>query len=504
MSDTFNQFKKQLNSGLQSKRWSLKSITAMILFAAIIAVFALFGFPNNFNNSAGMGAAAQVNDTLISIAEFQNESGRLEQMYAPLFGGNMGDAQRQFVRQQALENLITQEVAAQSAKKQGILATDVELQNMIVRELPYFQSEGRFQRDLYYRILEANRMTPAGFEDKLRKEKITQRTQRLFEAASQPLKFESEKLKALQESKINVGFARVDKDKVVGAMKVGNPQAELVNPEFAKKVQDYYEANKSEFEIAPQVRAQHILIKVDADTTEAQAKAKIEEIKQKAKSGDFAKLAAQYSEDQGSKAKGGDLGTFGKGNMVPEFETAAFSQKIGEVGEPIKSLYGYHLIKVNERKEGGLQPFEKVQLSIAQKLLATEAYEKEITTLEQALAKNDSAAVDAQLKKMGVNWEETGFFDLTADVIPKLQSPEASRVAFGMTQAQGLHPQLIRDGAERYVLRLKGTKKEPVAAGSEAQLAMIRERASDLFRSWIEEAKKSSSIERNPQILSGR
>jgi peptidyl-prolyl cis-trans isomerase D len=497
MSESFEKFRKQLGSGMKSQRWNLKSVTALVIFGAIIAVFALFGLPNRLNNGAqASGSAAQVNHTLISVADLRSESARLEQMYAPLFGGNMGDAQRQFVRQQALENLIFQEVSFQTAKKEGILATDAELQDMIVRELPYFQQNGRFQRDLYYQILEANHLTPAQFEEKLRKEKTNIRAQRLFEAAAQPLKIEVEKLKTLQENKLNIAFARLDKDKVISQMKSASVEAQLAKPEFAKKVQDYYAANRPEFDIQPEVKAQHILIKTGPQMTEAQAKTKIEEIQKRAKSEDFGKLAAQLSEDEGSKAKNGDLGFFHKGQMVPEFEKAAFSQKVGEVGEPVKTNFGYHLIKVTDKREGGLRPFEQVRMEIAQKLIASEAYEAEIKTLDEALAKNDTAAVDAQLKRMGVKWEETGFFDLNADMIPKLPSAEATKAALTLSEAQPNYPKVVRDGSEKFVLRFKGKKKEVSTDSQNLQAQLEKERANELFGSWIETAKKSTKIER--------
>jgi parvulin-like peptidyl-prolyl isomerase len=452
-----------------------------------------------------MGSAGRVNNTLIPLSDLRSESQRMEQMYAPLFGSaGLGDAQRQFVAQQALEGLINQELISQLAKKEGILATDTEIQDIIVKDIPAFQRDGRFQRDLYYGILEANHLNPTDFEAKLRKEKAGIRTQRLFEAAAHPLSFELEKLKTLQESKMNVSFARLDKEKVLKSMQVpaSEVSAKLANADFAKKVQDYYNANKAEFMVQPQVHALHILIKDDPKDPN-KAKNEIENVKKKAQSEDFGKLAKQYSQDPGSKDKGGDLGFFGKGQMVPEFEAAAFQQKIGVVGEPVKSPFGYHLIKVLERKEGGQRSFDEAKNEIAQKLIATETYDAEVKTLEEALAKGDAAAVDAQVKKMGASWEETGFFDLSADTIPKLNSAEASKAAFQLSEAKKIYPHLVRDNTEKFVLKLKEVKKESAAAAG-AIPDLARERSSDLFRNWVESAKKTAKIERNPGVLNAR
>ncbi|MGZ5280161.1 MAG: peptidylprolyl isomerase [Pseudobdellovibrionaceae bacterium] len=503
MSDSFNQFRKQVSGTFEGKRWSAKSITAMILFGAIILVFVLFGFPNNEMGAGGaaMGSAARVNNTLIPLADLRSESSRIEQMYPPLFGGaGMGDAQRQFVVQQALEGLINQELVSQMAKKEGILATDPEIQDVIVKEIPAFQKDGRFQRDLYYGVLEANRLNAADFESKLRKEKTGIRTQRLFEAAAVPLSFELQKLKMLQETKLNVAFARVDKEKILRSMQAPPSEvtAKLENADFYKKVQENYSANKAEFVIEPQVHAQHILIKIDEKTNESKAKALMEDVRKKAQTEDFGKLAKQYSQDEGSKDKNGDLGFFGKGRMVPEFEAAAFQQKVGAVGEPVKSQFGFHLIKVIERKEGGERSLIEVKTEIAQKLMATDSYDAEVKALEEALAKADSAAIDAQLKKMGATWDETGFFDMSADMVPKLNSPEASKAAFQLSDSKKIYPTLIRDNADRFVLKLKEIKKDTAAtavAGTNEQIA--RERSSDLFRTWVETGKKTAKIERN-------
>lgn len=498
-------FRKQIESGFKKDRVSMKSIVALVLFGAIIMVFVFFGLPSQLNGGAGSaGSAGRVNNTLISVSELRSESQRLEQMYAPMFGGqNIGAAQRQFFQQQALESLIAQELAAQIAKKEGILATDKEIQETIVKEIPVFQRDGRFQRDLYYQLLEANHMNPADFESRLRKEKQNFRTRRLFEVAAQPLQMEVAKLKALQEMKQNVSFARLDKELVLKGMRTTavDVQAKLATPDFSKKVEEYYNANKAEFKTEAQAHVQHILIKVTPEMTDEKAKTKILEIKNRATKEDFGKLASQLSEDTGSKAKNGDLGYFSKGRMVPEFEAAAFSQKVGEVGEPVKTSFGYHLLKVVDRKEEHQGTLEETRNQIGQKLIATELYDAEIKVIEEALAKNDSAAVDAQLKKMGVAWEETGFFDFGSEMVPKMQSAEASKAAFEVSEAKPLHPKVVRDGAEKFVVKFKASKKEVAPAGEDTTAILGQQRASELFGAWVENAKQSAKIERNMQLL---
>ncbi len=121
-----------------------------------------------------------------------------------------------------------------------------------------------------------------------------------------------------------------------------------------KDIENYYQAHKAEFVNPAQVKAQHILIKVDGKAKPeeiAAARAKVESIRKEiAAGGDFSKLAEKYSDDPGSKTRGGDLGFFTRERMVPEFSQAAFGMKRDEVSQPVKTAFGFHLIKVTDTK----------------------------------------------------------------------------------------------------------------------------------------------------------
>ena len=143
-------------------------------------------------------------------------------------------------------------------------------------------------------------------------------------------------------------------------------------------VRKYFEAHKTEFE---QVRARHILIRVQGspaavrpgqkDLTEAEALAKAQDLRKRIQAGeDFAQLARQESDDTGSGANGGDLGSFRHGQMVPTFEQAAFAMQPGDLSEPVKSPFGYHLIKV-EGKES--KSFEDVRPELERRMRPEQA-----------------------------------------------------------------------------------------------------------------------------------
>jgi EpsD family peptidyl-prolyl cis-trans isomerase len=126
-------------------------------------------------------------------------------------------------------------------------------------------------------------------------------------------------------------------------------------------VKDYYEKHKGDFAVG-QIRASHILVK-----TEEEARKILERLK---KGEDFAKIAKKSSIDSGSAKNGGDLGFFSAGQMVPEFEAAAVKLKPGEISEPVRTKFGYHIIKVTDKKVGKSVEFEKVKNYISQRLSA--------------------------------------------------------------------------------------------------------------------------------------
>ena len=153
-------------------------------------------------------------------------------------------------------------------------------------------------------------------------------------------------------------------------------------------VQKYYDAHKGEYE---EVKARHILVRFkdskvplregQKELSDAEALAKAQELKKKLDAdGDFAALAKTESDDTGTGAQGGDLGQFARGSMVPEFDAAAFVQPIGKVGEPVRSAFGYHLIKVDERKSKGLAEM-KDQI---EKQLRPELAKQEVEAIKKA------------------------------------------------------------------------------------------------------------------------
>lgn len=491
-------FKRQL----AQRNLSMKSLTAMVLFGVIILVFVFFS--GNTQQATGAGYAAQVNHTYISLKDLDAETARVERSFGQMFG-QLGGAQRSFMTSQALNSLIQGELISQYAEKARIFATDHEIKEIIIKDLPYFQEDGRFRRERYEQILEANRLTPSEFEEKLRKDRTTQRVRQLMEVSSSPLKLEIEKKKQLTETQMNFAFARLDKAATVETMPVSEADidAKLADASFKGRVEADFAKEPLRYDTPEEVRAQHILIKVNPQdpASDAAAKKRIEEIRAKTATQDFGALASQNSEDLGSKANKGDLGFFSRGKMVPEFESVAFSAKVGEVSAPVKSSFGYHLIKVTDRKEAKKSELKDVERLIAKRLINEERYEAELKALEEKLAAKDLAAVTAQLEKMGAKWQETGWVEIGTDFIPSIGSREATHAAFQLTAAKPLSG-LVResDGSgHKFVIQYKGQNTKPAVEPTSTEM-LARERSSERLNQWLDGLQKEAKILRNPAV----
>ncbi|MCD6198000.1 MAG: peptidylprolyl isomerase [Deltaproteobacteria bacterium] len=157
------------------------------------------------------------------------------------------------------------------------------------------------------------------------------------------------------------------------------------------EIETYYKGHEEEFTNPESVKTRHILLKVPEGADEKawkEAESKAKDIKKKLENGeDFAELAKKYSDDPGSKDKGGDLGFFTKGRMVPEFESAAFSLKPGELSDPVKTNFGYHIIEVQEKKAASTKTLAEVQAQIRQTLQKEKQQQLQDALIEKLKAK---------------------------------------------------------------------------------------------------------------------
>jgi peptidyl-prolyl cis-trans isomerase D len=511
-------FFENLKYNLKHNRKSVfRQVTAWAIFGVIILVFIFWGMTPKNQTMQG-GQAAMVNGKVVSMARLQEAMERMRrdprfQQYEQL-GGEFG---QKLMQQQALSQVVEMELVKQQADKEHIWTTDTEVRDTIVA-IPQFQEGGRFRRELYNNYLQAVGKSGAEFESEIRDERALRRTVEIFRASLAPTAQEAERTKALAAMKANVEFVKVPTEALTpaGAVKPDQVATWLANPENEKRVKASYDSRVAEFSTGESVKARHILIKSEQGASaedDKKALAKAQDVAKQAKEqkADFASLAKKYSDDPGSKEKGGDLGFFEKGRMVPEFDKAAFSAKLGEVSEPVKSQFGYHIILVEDKKAANTRTYETVRNEIAADMLAKEQSKSALDAFETKLKAGDTAAVNAFVAENKLKWEESGPFSIESEQVPKIgESDEAVRTAFSLTPAKPVAERLIRQGPVAYLLRYKAVPAEKEKKDSPEQNPELlssftaNRRSEDAIRQWMDKIKKSAKISMNETFAGGQ
>jgi peptidyl-prolyl cis-trans isomerase D len=493
----------QLKKGLSDKGITTRSVVAFVIFGMIVLVFVLSDLNGRSGGSAdAMGSAAEVNGELISIKDFQEEENRLGQYYSQLFGGQFdGEMQRNMLRGEVMNSLVSKSVAAQAAEKEGIYATDAEVRNMIVNELPYFKKDGIFQSDTYKSILAANRMSPGEFEAKLRKDIKNQRSRQLFETSMALTQLQKNVETELRSSKLNLQYVSLNATDFAKSTFVTSDEiAKMMKDQnFAKRVEDYFKTNQATYENKEQVKASHILIKSDA-ATDAVAKAKAEVVLKRLQKEDFGKVASDVSDDPGSKKNKGDLGFFVKGQMVPEFEKAAFDLPVGKMTGLVKTNFGYHIIKVTDKKPAKVANFDSAKIEIAKKFISDDKYLTFIKTIESKMNEGKTDEVNSLVSQAKMGWKETGFFNIGAEVAPGMNSSQAIRMGLELNKTQAFGKKLVREGDTQYLIKLKEIKTEMADLKEQDQSMLEKQKSTSAYSAWVDSFRKAAKIQTNSSL----
>ncbi|MBI1911821.1 MAG: SurA N-terminal domain-containing protein [Deltaproteobacteria bacterium] len=407
---------------LESIRKRRNSVIILLAFAAIIIVFVFWGIGPTGNGGPTQAAVAEVDGEQIPVKDYVNLYNREVEYFKNTFKEQFTDelAKKMNLKQRALDILINRSLAIKEADRQGIKATEEEVQESI-KSIPMFSKNGAFDKDTYFQVLNANRIKPADFEKGIENDLVTAK---MRDRIVKDIKVTDEDVKKAylkDNRKINLDFIAVDGASLASKINVTDDEAK----EYLKKngsafmvpakvkvayayanyndmakqakftpeeVEAYYNRNSKQFEIPGAIKARHILIRPDANAADKEkakneAKKKTEEVLAKVKNGGkFAELAKAYSQDPGSAKQGGELGWFQKGIMIKSFEETAFAMKKGEVSNVIETEFGYHIILVEDKKESGLVPIKQAEPAIKRVL----AVQKGQTMAKEALASLES------------------------------------------------------------------------------------------------------------------
>ena len=464
-------FKKIVLSGL-----------LLLICAAMVIAFIPGNLGSDLTGTPGKGVVAKVDGEDITAEEVRETArGMLQQQGAQL-GANAAML-LPFFAQRAADQLVDRQALVAEAQHMGLKATPQEVKDELQhgRYAEIFFPGGTFIGEAEYQgLLQQHNLIPATFEDSVGKEILISKLQALitgsasvsdaairqeFDKQNTKVKFEyavlsqddikkglhptTEELKAFYDShqknyansvpeKRKVKYVMIDLSGIQGGVEVTHDE-----------LQSYYNQHRDQYRVAEQAKVSHILIKTplpgpDGKVDEkgvAEAQRRAEDLLKQLKAGTkFEDLARKYSEDPGSAKEGGSLGWIGKGRTVPEFEKAAFSLPKGQISDLVKSSYGFHIIRVDDRQDAHMKTLEEVKDQIEPNLKQQKAQQIAQKQAEDLLQQAKTQGLDAAASAKGMTVITSEFFG-RKDMLPGLgPAPQFMDAVF--TTAEKSPPQM--------------------------------------------------------------
>jgi peptidyl-prolyl cis-trans isomerase D len=503
---------------LQTIHDKLKGIFAVAILVALGIVFVFWGV--NFSTDiSGFSRAKgiEVNGREISVEEVRrNYQEQLSRMQAAMGDAGVPDEMRNAMQQRVLDDAVRQELIRQRTAKLDYEASDAEVLETI-REVPAFQVDGKFSPDAYHAALSSIGLSPERFEAEQRQYALAKQLDRGIYNSAFVLPAELERQVALRDEKRSIGWVVLpaksfeagvtDDEAAVAEYYEANKSRymteesavvdyiELDIDEFAAKAEvtedalrQYYEENKARYTQPGRRHARHILFAAGEDDKAAEEKAK-KAYARAAAGEDFAALARELSEDTGSKASGGDLGDAQREDFVAPFADAVWSMKPGEIRGPVKTEFGWHVIKLEGVTPETTKPFGEVRAEIESEYRHAQV-EKAFGDAQEAL---DTAAFEAG-GDIGAVAQKTG---LPVRRIEHYTRSGSSELAATRQLTQAVFSPEVLAGREIRTVELEPGKVVAVAVkGHSPSVAKpLDEVRADVTAAWrLEQAGKLAAV----------
>lgn len=399
---------------LQSIRDNSQSIVAKVIVGLIIVTFALFGVESLVSLSSGSNAPATVNGEEISEQELYQATELQRRQLLSSMGENADPAllDENLIRSMVLENLIEQKTLLLSAEQKDMLISDRMIDQMLVNT-PDFQQDGKFNPDQFAAVLRNAGFTPTMYRELLRKERLLEQERNAYQLSAFVTPQELERLVALDRQSRDASFfvlpldldavkasitqdelqARFDQDKeslmteeqvVIEYLLLDKTDLRSTVDVSEAELRAEYDQLLASFQADEMRQVAHILVEISESRDDAAALEKAQALKARLAGGEsFESLASAESDDLGSASTGGDLGVNGKGVFSEAFEQTMFALEKGAVSEPVRTEYGYHLIKVLDVTRETAPDFAAAQAQLRDTLVTRKVEALYVERLEQ-------------------------------------------------------------------------------------------------------------------------
>ena len=437
----------------------------LVICGAMVITFIPGGLTSELTGAPGAGVVAKVNGNDIKSDEVRQTARQMAQQDAQRYG-EMASKLMPFLVQQetvrALDQMINRQVLLSEAGRMGLRVTPDEVKDELQhgRYAATFFPGGNFIGQVEYEdMLQRANLTPVKFEHEVGDDILLTKLQALISGSTSlsdaeiheqfvkqnaKVKFDyavlkqddlrkglhptDEELKAFYEShKANYANSVPEKRKAKYAV-IETGKAEADVQVTADDLRTYYDQHRDQYRMPEQVKVSHILIKTplpgpDGKVDEkgvAEAQRRAEDLLKQVRNGaKLEDLAQKYSADPGSAKQGGSLGWIGKGQTVPEFEKAAFSLPKGQTSNLVKSSYGFHIIRVDEKQEAHMKTIDEVKAEIEPIIKHQKGQQIAQQQAEALLKRSQAQGLDAAAAAQGVPVITSDYFS-RKDMLPGL------------------------------------------------------------------------------------
>lgn len=406
-------------SVMEKIRGSTDSTVMRVVFVLIVLVFVFWGV----GTGAGMQstqAIAQVNGERITDTELQRV---MRTRVRDIGGGTMDEDQVNALSKQVLEELITDRVLVQESLRVGLEVSTEEMQRYILEIDAFKDDKGEFSSELYGRTLKRMGLTKGRFEEQIREEMLRNKLREVVVASVSVSEAEVRDLYERTATQAELRFVRLSDAELAAGLTVPEADVDAYLAASADKVSAAYEADKARLYSQPRRIGFHriLLRKEVAGVSDADLRARMDEIKAQATTGaDFAELARRWSEDL-SAENGGDAGLVPEPVMEPQLAAAALAAGAGKISDVIETDRGLVLLRVDQVLEASETPLDEVKRDIARNLIAKEraaALATERADKLLAAWKEAGAPPEAMIAELGLELRTSGRFSPQESFLP--------------------------------------------------------------------------------------
>jgi peptidyl-prolyl cis-trans isomerase D len=511
----------------------IKGVLWAVVLAFVITIFYSWGVRSS--SGPTRSEVATILGEPVGVREFQRMQNRLYQTYRNLFRNQPGvDLREQFnFREMALEQIARRRLLLRIAQENGLVVTDAELYDRIAA-MPVFQWQGHFDPVRYRTVLQSQ-VPPIPlqqFEEEQRQALLLEKVNDLVRMTVHVTDAEVEQAYRQEHEQIAVRYVTLVPSLFAQQVQVTDEAIQAYyeehketyrEPERRKlrymvitparfrptgdldqqEIEDYYATHQEAFRRQEQVRVRHILFKVPQDATqeqEAEIRARAEKVLAELRDGaDFAALAKAHSDDAATAEKGGDLGFFPRGQMVKPFEEAAFALPVGQISDLVRTPFGFHILRVEDKIEADVKPLMEVRQEVISKLREEKAREAAMAFVDDLMVtlEEDPSQFATLAAQHELSVTTTPFVAVTDRVADLTGVPDLVRRAFALV-GQTVDTVEGKDGTH-YIFQVAEVQPSTVP-----ELATVKSRVeADLRRQRSTEIASQTADDWAAQVQTG-